>query len=194
MHSRRACSARCSAQCVAVCCSVSQCVAVCCSVLQCVAVCCSVLQCVAVCCSAWHCDLGGTSASRVKRDLGGTNAFLVPHCNRWNLLHLRVSVSAHCNRGLHTATGVCTLQQQTHSPLGVTSASLSSSLSLIFPLSHLPSPSSSLSLIFHLSPDTKKSLPKNMRLFCRISSLLQGSFAKETHNFIDSTTQFDLPP
>jgi len=28
-----------------------------------------------------------------------------------------------------------------------------------------------------------------MGLFCRISSLLQGSFARETYNFIDPTNQ-----
>ena len=36
---------------------------------------------------------------------------------------------------------------------------------------------------------TVSRIDKIIGLFCRISSLLQGSFAKETHNFIDPTNR-----
>jgi len=36
---------------------------------------------------------------------------------------------------------------------------------------------------------TVSRIDKIIGLFCRISSLLQGSFAKETYNFIDPTNQ-----
>jgi len=43
--------------------------------------------------------------------------------------------------------------------------------------------------IFNYGVATVSRIDKMIGVFCRISSLLQGSFAKETYHFIDPTNQ-----
>ena len=57
----------------------------------------------------------------------------------------------------------------------------SPSLSPTPPLAKLP--------LFVYGMATVSRIDKIIGLFCRILSLLQGSFAKETYNFIDPTNQ-----
>jgi len=153
------------AVCVAVCCSVLQCAAVCCSVLQCVAVrcsvCCSVLQCFAVCCSVLQC--------------------LAVCCSVLQCVAVCCSVLqcvTVCCSGLQCAAMCCSVHTRTHThthtPIHTYTKTCSRAICCV---------RGSLCEVLRYGVATISRHLKIIGLFCRISSLLQGYFAKETSNF-----------
>jgi len=152
---------------VAGCCRVLECAAVCCRVLQGVAVCCSVLQCVAVYCSFW----------RVQCTTGAGFAYPLP----WQTCVLEC-VAVCCS--VSQCVAVCCSSWLVQCTTGSRCAH------------PLPWPCHGLVRGFqsrYRSPcygvASISRLLKIISLFCRISSLLLGSFAKETYNLKEPTSQ-----
>ena len=174
--------ALCVLQCITACCSVLQCVAVCCSMLQRVAVCCSVLQCVAVCCSVLQCVAHLRSAVRAcvlshstrthRREHTSSRAHIDAFRSRRNAAHLRSTV--YMCPFIHVFHSCCCVKFAHES-------SRTGKRSWDLPSCHLLDkqiPSCGNRCTYGVA--TVSRIDKIIGIFCRILSLLWGSFAKET--------------
>jgi len=157
-------------QCVTVCCSVLQYVAACCSVLQCVAVCRSMLQRVAVCrtseiSSACMCAVAFNTHT-------SSRAHIDAFRSRRNAAHLRSTV--YMCPFIHVFHSCCCVKFAHES-------SRTGKRSWDLPSCHLLDkqiPSCGNRCTYGVA--TVSRIDKIIGIFCRILSLLWGSFAKET--------------
>ena len=192
-------------QCVAVCCSVLQCVAVCCSVLQCVTVFSSMLQSVAVCFRGWGCCDIFYRALLQKRPVKEPCSFAKEPCKpyylkepTWVRPYAHKFVALCCSMLQRIGVAVClrgrvcyaTGSDLRHSGLLRCVAVCCSVLQRV-----------SVAVCFRggvaqarqnfgtYGVATISMLLQITGLFCRIQSLLQGSFAKQTYNLKEPTNR-----
>jgi len=141
--------------------------------LQCVVVCCSVLQCVAVCCSVlqWH------------------------NCADIQYAEVHGSVAV-CGSVLQCVAVCCSLLQFVAvrcSYITVQTFNILQCIVVYRSVLQCVAVCCSVCQCFYRYPKygvaTISRLLKIIGLFCRISSLLQGSFTKETYNFKEPTNR-----